>query len=130
MKTLRIPLQLDSRRRLSVVSSPDEVVRTQILDILVTGRRERPFRPGYGAGVPEMFFGTVDPNIFGAKEAEIRAALRAKVVGGTVRSVKLSGGTDGNLSVTVSFTLAPGGPSYDAVQTFDGIATEESFTNV
>jgi phage baseplate assembly protein W len=130
MKTLRVPLQLDSRRRLSVASTPAEVVRTQILDLLVTGRREWPFRPGYGAGVPEMFFGNVDPNIFGAKEAEIRATLRSRVIGGSVRSVKLTGGTDGQLNVTVTFTLSPGGQSYDAVQTFDGIATEESFTNV
>ena len=128
MKTLRIPLQLDSRRRLAVVTGA-EAVRVQILDVLVTALRERPFRPGYGAGVPEMLFGNVDPGIFTAKAGEIRTALGAYVVGGIINSVTLSEepGQLGTLTVTVLFSMTPGGEVFDISKTFTGLVTEESF---
>lgn len=129
MKTLRIPLQLDSRRRLSVASTTPDVVRAQILDILVTARGERPFRPNYGGGVPEMLFGNIDPAIFGAKESDIKATLKSLVRGGNIVSVRLSEseGNDSTLVVTVLFTIIPGGETFTAQQTFTGLVTEETF---
>jgi phage baseplate assembly protein W len=131
MQTLRIPLQLDSRRRLSVATATPDVVRAQILDVLVTARGERPWRPGYGGGVPEMLFGNIDVNIFAAKEREIKDTLSSLVKGGTIVSVTLSGveGQLGTLQVTVLFSLLPGGETFSAVQTFTGLVTEESFVN-
>jgi phage baseplate assembly protein W len=132
MKTLRIPLQLDSRRRLAVASSTPDVVRSQILDILVTARGERQFRPSYGGGVPEMLFGNIDPAVFGAKENDIKAVLTSLVRGGTIVSVQLSetdNREDGTLIVTVLFSLIPGGELFTAQQTFTGLVTEETFIN-
>lgn len=131
MKTLRIPLQPDSRRRLAVASTAADVVRMQIIDLMVTARGERPFRPGYGAGVQEMLFGNIDPVIFKAKGDEIKAVLQRWVVGGTIASVKLSEleGELGTLQVTVLFTLIPGGEVFTAEQTFTGLVTEESFND-
>lgn len=131
MKTLRIPLQLDSRRRLAVASTTPDVVRSQILDILVTARGERPFRPGYGGGVPEMLFGNIDPVVFGAKERDIKTLLANLVRGATIEVVRLSEPEtrDGTLTVTVLFSLIPGGPTFTAEQTFTGLVTEETFTN-
>lgn len=128
MKTLRIPIQLDSRRQLGVDTGKD-AVRVQIIDVLVTAVRERAFRPGYGAGVPEMLYGTIDAGLFAVKEREIKQALEAYVVGGTIDSVRLSEDdqTRGTLQVSVAFRLTPGGPRYDVLQTFTGLVTEESF---
>lgn len=128
MKTLQIPLQLDSRLRLGVATGP-AAVRAQIIDLLVTGQRERPFRPGYGAGLPEMVFDPLDPVIFRAKENEIRNVLTRSLRGGIVNSVVLSqpdveGST---LRVDVLFSLSPGGEQFTATQTFTGLVSEESF---
>ena len=129
MQTLRIPLVLDSRRRLAVSSTSPDVVRAQILDLMVTSRGERVFRPTYGAGVPEMLFSSLDPAIFGAKEADIQRYLQGSLVAGTIASVSLSEPEDqqGTLVVTVLFQLLPGGPLFSVAQTFTGLATEESF---
>lgn len=130
MLTLRTPLQLDSRRRVAVATTPADVVRAQIIDVLVTARGERPFRPNYGAGVPEMLFSNIDPAIFEAKANEIKNVLSAYVRGGTVAAVRISEtGEIGRVRVTVLFTLIPGGEVFEAAQTFDGIVTEESFFN-
>lgn len=129
MRTLRTPLQLDSRRRLAVATTAPDVVRAQILDILVTARGERPWRPEYGAGVPEMLFGNIDPNLFTVKGSEIRDTLSALVRGGIISSVTLSEdeGRMGSLNVSVLFSLIPGGELFAAEQTFTGLVTEESF---
>ena len=129
MQTLRIPLVLDSRRRLAVSSTSPDVVRAQILDLMVTARGERVFRPTYGAGVPEMLFSTLDPAIFGAKEGDIKRYLQGSLTGGTITSVTLFEPEDkrGTLVVTVQFQLLPGGPLFSVAQTFTGLVTEESF---
>ena len=131
MKTLRIPLQLDSRRRLAVASTSADVVRSQILDILVTSRTERPFRPGYGGGVQEMLFSNVDPLVFRSKGNDIKARLTAQVKGGVIVSVDIAAidGRLGSVSVTVLFSLVPGGATFTATQTFTGLVSEETFTN-
>lgn len=128
MKTLRIPLQLDSRLRLGVATGP-EAVRSQILDLLVTADRERPFRPDYGAGLPEMVFDTIDPVIFSAKEREIRSILTNSIRGGIINSVTLSQPElDGaSLQVEVLFSMSPGGEQFAATETFTGLVSEESF---
>jgi len=129
MQTLRIPLQLDSRRRLAVSSTGADVMRAQILDMMVTARGERPFRPTYGAGVPEMLFGNIDPIIFKAKEKDIQNYLSARMVAGVIEEVRLEEkeGEGNTLIVTVLFRLLPGGEVYTVSQTFTGLATEESF---
>lgn len=128
MKTLQIPLQLDSRLRLGVATGP-AAVRAQIIDLLVTATRERTFRPGYGAGIPEMLFDPLDPVIFGEKEREIKTVLTTNLRGGIVNSVTLSqpdiqGST---LRVDVLFSLSPGGEQFTATETFTGLVSEESF---
>lgn len=129
MKTLHIPLVLDSRRRLGVATTSADVVRSQILDMMVTARGERAFRPDYGAGVPEMLFSNIDPNIFRAKEAEISRWLQAGLKLGTIAQVRIAqvDGTYSTLSVTVLFSLIPNGQVYTVSETFTGLATEESF---
>lgn len=131
MKTLRIPLQLDSRRRLAVATTAPDVVRAQILDVLVTARGERPLRPGYGGGIPEMLFGNIAPMLFTAKGDEIKATLTSVVKGGIIVAVKLleDEGRLGTLNVTVLFSLIPGGEVFAAEQAFTGLVTEESFND-
>ena len=129
MQTLRIPLQLDSRRRLAVASTGPDVMRAQIIDMMVTARGERVFRPDYGAGVPEMLFGNVDPMIFKIKEKDIKNYLSGRMVAGVIESVQLSekDGENSTLIVTVTFRLLPGGEVYSVAQSFTGLVTEESF---
>ena len=129
MQTLRIPLQLDSRRRLAVASDGADVMRSQILDMLVTARGERVFRPTYGAGVPEMLFGNIDPMIFKVKEKDIKNFLSSRLVAGVIEDVTLAqkDGEESTLIVSVSFSLLPGGEVFTVSQTFTGLVTEESF---
>jgi phage baseplate assembly protein W len=128
MKTLRIPLQLDSRRQLAVATDAD-AVRMQIIDVVVTALRERPFRPTYGAGVPEMLFGTIDPGIFAIKAGEVRDSIRRHMVGGIINSVVLSEPpmNRGTLNVSIAFSMTPGGEIFEINQTFTGLVTEETF---
>jgi hypothetical protein len=129
MQTLHIPLQLDSRRRLAVSSDGADVMRAQIIDMMVTARGERVFRPSYGAGVPEMLFGNIDPMIFKIKEKDIKNFLSSRMVAGVIEAVALSqkDGEESTLIVTVSFSLLPGGEVFTVSQTFTGLVTEESF---
>lgn len=122
-------MQLDSRRRVAVSSSLPDVVRAQILDMMVTKRGERVHRATYGAGVPEMLFSNIDPVIFRAKEADITAFIQARLRYGNVHSVNISEVPDemSTIVVTVLFTLIPGGEVFTMSQTFTGLATEESF---
>lgn len=131
MKTLRIPLQYDARRRIAVASTAPDVVRMQIIDILVTSHTERPFRPTYGAGLPEMVLGTYPESLYRIRENEVLQLLKSLVKGGTVVSVSISDSEreNGAVNVDVQFTLIRGGELYSAQQTFTGLVTEESFFN-
>ena len=67
MRTLLVPLQLDSAGRFATTGDPSRILAQQIIDLLVTNWGERVMLPQHGANVREFLFAPIMPATLAAK---------------------------------------------------------------
>ena len=60
MQALRYPFQIDINGHVSVATTYPEVIRGQLIDVLMTNENERVMRPTYGANMEAALFDPTD----------------------------------------------------------------------
>jgi phage baseplate assembly protein W len=133
MRTITIPMQIDGRGGIATSTTPRELARQQMRDLLRTNPFERPMDPEYGAGIQDALFVPDDQEVGGALDVfadQILTILRSQANLCNVLGVSAQAGPAGSGEVTfnVNYSL----PFVEGVETFQttvsGLADQEDFT--
>lgn len=131
MRTLRVPLQIDSGGGLAEATATRDIVEQQILDIVMTNYGERAFRPRYGADLRSFLFSPIRDEVMQIRANEVADLLRSYVVLADIIDVSLapvSGvGNESTVRLTVRYSIKPSGQVLVLQQTVSGLITEETF---
>ena len=124
---LGFPLRVDRRGGLALVRD-NEDVQEAIALILGTAKGERPMRPEFGCGIHDFIFESIDAEILGSLEVEIRDALdrwepRIEVLD---IDVDLSQADQGALLIDITYALRATNDVRNLVYPFYVIPAEES----
>lgn len=90
MASIKTPFFITPGGGVAVAQSTDEMVKQQIIDVLMTQSFERVMRPNYGVGVSQMLFEMVDELVFGEFRTDAVNAINAVLSSGAVIDIKLS----------------------------------------
>jgi phage baseplate assembly protein W len=128
MRTLLIPLQMDSAGRWAMTRDPATILRQQILDIIMTNYGERIMLPEHGANMRDFIFAPIIPATLGVKADEIRTILTAKISFGEILKVAVEPveGAESTVRVSVVFRVIETGQAQTLVRTFSGLVDEET----
>lgn len=89
MKALLFPFQFDLNGHIATVTQYPDVVRGQIIDVLMTNFNERVMRPAYGANVQALMFDATDELIRSDTQSEINKALATWCPRAVIRGLQL-----------------------------------------
>jgi phage baseplate assembly protein W len=128
MAALVFPFTVDDAGAVGLVRDEVREARNEIVNCLMTTKRERPMRPMYGGDVHSFLFDVIDDDTVGEMKVVMGTALADDVP--TVRITGLdvtpSSLGESTLEVVVYFSLAQDidGETYAATITIDGVVTE------
>jgi hypothetical protein len=128
MRTLLVPLQLDSAGRFATTGDPSRILAQQIIDLLVTNWGERVMLPQHGANVREFLFAPIMPATLAAKAEEIRTILTAKISFGQIVQVSVEPieGAPSTVRVIVGYRVVETSEVQTVARTFSGLVDQES----
>lgn len=128
MRTLLVPLQLDSAGHWAVARDPAVILSQQIIDILVTSWGERIMLPRHGANMREFLFSPIIQATLTAKAEEVRSILAAKISFGEILRVLIepAPGAVSTVRVNVTYRVIETGQPLTVTHTFSGLVDEES----
>ena len=87
----------------SPVYTTQEQLKYNIINFLLTGRRERVFQPTFGAGLRELLFEQMTPDLAATVEATIRSGMERYFPNVVVTDMKVTPLYDEN-TITISFS--------------------------
>ncbi len=124
---LAFPLRTTASGSVALVSA-DQELREAIRLILGTAYGERPMRPEFGCGIHDYIFESIDAEILGSLQVEIRDALdrwepRIEVLD---IDVDLSHSDDGLLLIDITYAVRATNDVRNLVYPFYVIPAEES----
>jgi phage baseplate assembly protein W len=128
MRTLLVPLQLDSAGRWATTADPAVILAQQITDILVTNWYDRVMLPEHGADLRSFLFAPIMSATLNAKAEEIKTMLTAKISFGEILRVAVSEVTNAisTVKVEVFFRVIETAPTQTVLRTFSGLVDEET----
>ena len=85
------------------VYTTQEQIKYNIINYLLTGRRERVFRPGFGAGLREQLFEQITDGNMMTLEAQIKSGVESNFPNIVVATVNITAQPDIN-TITVNFS--------------------------
>ena len=90
MTTIKTPFMISTSGRVSRVLDQNSIARQQITDVLVTSKRERTARPGYGAGVLDLLFEPVDDLIYSEFKMDAMMEINKQVSSAAVMNINIA----------------------------------------
>lgn len=128
MKTLRTPLQIDSRGGLATTISTADIIAQQIKDILMTNSFERVMNPTYGADLRSFVFHPARQQLMNVKADEVRSLLTRSVLLAKIIDVTISSSPqrESTLDVVVTYSISPSSTVLQLSTTITGLVTEET----
>lgn len=128
MKAIKTPLYFEDGK-IATVSTPEQIARQKIIDVLVTTPGERVMRPGYGSGIYSLLFEPADPLVVADFRAEALMDVQESVSGVAVKDLIIRSGSDmygdpTTLDIGITFSTPMGVTTTTSVmltdsQTFD-----------
>jgi phage baseplate assembly protein W len=128
MRTLLVPLQLDSAGRWATTADPAVILAQQITDILVTNWYDRVMLPEHGADLQSFLFAPILSATLSAKADEIKTILSAKISFGEILKVSLEpvANAVSTVKVSVAYRVIETAPTQTVFRTFSGLVDEET----
>lgn len=109
MKALRYPFSIDVNGHMATVDSYPQVVRGQLVDVLMTNHNERVMRPAYGSNLEAALFDPTDELV--QSDAAQQVLDRINLWSPRVQVRKITFNSDplqpGRLFVTVIYSAGP-----------------------
>lgn len=90
MTTIKTPFVISESGRVARVIDQNVVARQQITDVLVTSKRERTARPGYGAGVLDLLFEPIDDLVYNEFKMDAMTELSKQVSNAAVVNIAIA----------------------------------------
>ena len=87
------------------VAVDDDLIRQSIIQILLTARGERLFRPGFGSGIESTVFENNDASLESMLEAEVFASIGKYEPRVIVRGITVERPADNQVILTVSYIV-------------------------
>lgn len=112
----------------SIGSTTDltKIIEQKIVDVLVTGKMERPTIPGYGAGVQQLVFDNIDALEVADFRTDAGLELSRRVTGLNITEISLTQDEESTATVTVQYRTTLSSVRSLTFQVAPGILTEES----
>jgi phage baseplate assembly protein W len=90
MATIKTPFVISESGRVARVLDQNTIARQQITDVLVTGKRERTARPGYGAGALELLFEPIDDLVYSEFKMDAMMEVNKQVSSAAVMNMTIA----------------------------------------
>ena len=124
-RVLKVPFNVNGGS-VSSVRELDTIVEQKIINVLVTGKFERPMDPEYGAGVQSLLFDTIDELVQADFDIDARDELASNITGLRVLDIRVRQSADSEAEITVYYST-PLSPAKRTVFTVPiSLLTEES----
>lgn len=127
MKTISTPFNLTGGR-IATTTSRSRAAEQKIIDVLVTGKLERPTIPLYGSGIQQLLFENIDELVEADIKTDIGLDMLSSVSGVTILDIKIrQDATDPTVAVVkVLYQISLGTPQTLTFQISTEVLTEES----
>lgn len=93
MATIKTPFTIAASGRVERVLDQNTIARQQITDVLVTSKRERTARPGYGAGVLDLLFEPIDDLVYSEFKMDAMMEINKQVTSAAVMNISIAPAT-------------------------------------
>jgi phage baseplate assembly protein W len=103
VRAIDFPFRLDSNGSLALCPSYPHVVRSQVIDAVMTNLGERVFRPRYGCDFQAALFDPSDELVREDAASMIKTRLSSLVTRAIVRSVTIELGDPGTVIITILY---------------------------
>ncbi len=127
MKSFVVPFNV-SGGRIAVTTDPDRIVTQKIIDVLVTGKLERPTLPEYGAGIQQLLFDNIDELVSADFKADAGMELTQRISGLRLMDLKVEEEEPGLANVSVLYSTTLSAIRTLTFQITSGLLTEETPT--
>lgn len=125
MKGLQIPFNVVGGK-IADTTDENRLIEQKIINVLVTGKFERPMLPEYGAGVQSLLFDTLDELVEVDFKTDASSELADRVSGISLIDLRIEQTGSSEATVTVYYRT-PLSPARSTTFTLPlGILTEES----
>ena len=127
MKSLAVPFNLTGGR-IATTTDYSRIVEQKIMDVLVTGKMERPTMPLYGAGLQDLLFENIDALVEADIKTDAGLELLSSVSGVTILDIKLDQdpSQESATRVRVAYQIGQSAPQITTFKVFTETLTEES----
>lgn len=103
----------------STYTTQDQL-KSNIINFLLTGKRERVFQPGFGAGLREQLFEQITPESAKTIEATIRSGVQSYFPNVTITELKVIPIYDENtINIVFSYVVTNTGQTDQIILNFD-----------
>ena len=125
MKGLQIPFNVVGGK-IADTNDLDRLIEQKIINVLVTGKYERPMIPEYGAGIQALLFDTIDELVEVDFKIDASSELSNRVSGINIIDIRVEQTSSSEVTITVYYRT-PLSPARSTTFTLPlGILTEES----
>lgn len=125
MKSLAVPFNI-SGGRVATTTDSNRIVEQKIVDVLVTGKLERPTLPGYGASGQQLLFDNVDELLAADFKTDAGLELARRITGLNVVDIRLSQDDDQVATIQVFYRTTLSAVRSVTFQVIPSVLTEET----
>lgn len=125
MKSFVTPFNV-SGGRIAVTSDPARIMEQKVIDVLVTGKMERPTLPAYGAGVQQLLFDSIDELVEADFKTDAGLELARRITGLDVVDLRVTQDDFSTATITVVYRTTLSAVRTLTFQITSGLLTEET----
>jgi phage baseplate assembly protein W len=126
VKSLAAPFQIVGGK-IDSTDDPTRIIEQKIVNVMTTGKLERPMIPDYGAGTQQLLFDNIDELVEVDFRSEAATELANRVSGLNLVDIRIEQTDETTASITVSYrTTLSGVRSTTFSVALPGLLTEET----
>lgn len=130
MKAIKTPLSFKDGK-IDTVTTPDDIARQKIVDVLVTSPGERVMRPEYGAGVYNLLFDYPNPLTFADFKTDALMDISENVSGAVIIDLNVAPASEvydeTTMTVEASYQIPPSSVKSVNIVIGEPVLSEDEF---